>query len=580
MRTALALSLFILITARIAQADQLPPEALTRDSSAEDVKAAITQAFEHVREHPDEADNPRMLMQLVIHSRVRDLNNEAAKLERHLLFHAPNSVEAQYLRKAIEKHGDYTKQLFDQLETEAGHISPDVIPQTARVIELGLEQFGADLLKDAWMCMLTEFVGQQIHSFELVNLAREQANEFKPKDQRIRELLLNESASNKQKFLDLADHQTHDVANFLRAYFFAQLTPEEQNSREVKILRVRDLIKTMKPIAARAELDQLIADKPEAKLEFWRIWTDMLVPRKQRDMEQISQQFERLVKAYPQSHEAEMARTLLQHLREQEDRFETQVGQVWGPTLLNPQLGSGNYIHYLVTMRGQEPDKNTRAVFRYDRSVPQFSLLLENKGRLLLAYETTDQDCRLYVYGDEQILHFQEAGFIPIAKATYKINESGTNGFDFNADLLPARDQLHRWGTLMLQGSRAFAASTFDLLENHVIMGESVSHQHGASISYYGYSVRDHKLTEVKCHFDTDQLFQRIEFTIEDKLFEIERLTEDSIIAGFDWPNLPGQDIEKFDFTAFQRILTAGANMVQTIQNEQQAAKEEKAVTR
>lgn len=537
-------------------ADETPafPKAVAAQASVEEFATFWQQAWQAIEARPNDPAAADLLLDMVMLAHVRQAADDSKNALAYLLVYHPNSTPAVYLRGRIEKHDEYRELLLRQLNREAQSFDGRVHERFAQAIGLGLNRWGADFIKNANLCFLGFCVGTETNNLFLVQACRMQAKELKNHDAEVWAAVSNTATSPATKYLAISEANEFPAAPFLRAYYWSKMSAADRNSRGVRLSQVRDFIAQRQIDKAIPALENLLAEKNEAKPLFWLAWCELTHPTANKDFPQIAARFQSVIDAFPDAHEARMAKTLLQHVPDQKAILASQLNDVWRPTLEDGALLSGTALEYELHLDAN--DLKAAAYINY-RAEPASLEVIVHSGEILVAYRATMTESMFYLPEDDHIVHITQPGVVPFAQVNFSMAPGGKRSMNMEANLVNSRDVLPTWGSRVAKNvwDEMVKLALMNIQTNELIAGRPIEVPSGFLVPYYTYQISDHDLTQVTCHLDTNRKFTELRVDYNDSHFRLTRISDLHPRTVRNWPDLPMEDHASLDFVIIQRIM-------------------------
>jgi hypothetical protein len=385
----------------------LPERFIQVDDVAGYEQAAQT----YLETHADSDFAPRVALDLLMISRIKNQEEIAEAMETKLLLDYPQTVHGTYFRTSYAKGEDYRSRLSTLLEQYVKTPSADFPKKYLAAVDFGVMKFGNELFNDHDFLLRSAFVAGAAGDTERQNMLLTAFNAMAKKDddnklQPIAALATDETEPLSRRIMGLHEASENPTAGFLRDVLLLRLPAEEKDTPELRPVVAEALLDRKQFQLALPILERLPADQDGDKRLFQRLWSHAMTGDPKRAAELLAQ----LDQDFPASSWRELGHRVLPAAEAAEKNLDLYVDTF--RTIVNTAKQDFSEFEARLSFQDEESSRKLTAYLAYSNSLKLFEIQLGSGKDLATAYRSTAMGSMLYVKGEPAVRRCLQPGWI------------------------------------------------------------------------------------------------------------------------------------------------------------------------
>lgn len=524
----------------------------------------IAQARSYLTRHPDSPRGAEIAADLLMAGMVLQDEDTQQWARTRLLFDHPQSFAA---RHAVASFAD-EKSCRTFLQTLTPSLKDDPSEtncrRLAQALELSLAAWGPTLISEDAFVLECALISYCVQNARLHQLCRAQLARCSEETREIAAMAF-ESESTHETIRKLHEIKDNQSARLYEQFFYTRLSSDERQEPEMLRLASETHLRNEEFEKALPLIEEALASEQDPQLLCW-LGTCLAVAGR---ADEACEVLGRLQRDFPESPWAEQAREMGRLIERQDDSFARQAAEAFAA---------------LSRMRADGLDLlESRFEFRWKGDAliggyvgvlfpeNRFEAVLSRDGKMLIAYRTTDRDCRVYFDGEPAIVEFAQAGALPVPSARLERTDEGGYRFDFGGGgpLMPAAPGLSRAGDSLLDSPVLSSRESIAQWLRYTFVrsgyfAEPVEQSEGDAVLRWSKpAISSPTFHQWECRISRDE--PRVSVSAADGMLSLD--VRHGPIGSFElsppeWPAVPITRREKMDPTAIFRLLSAVVQLV------------------
>ena len=524
-----------------------------------DFSGFLKTAREFLEKNPDAPEAPRLAHDFMLVGKATS-DVESVKFATNLLlFKYTKSLPSLNFFSSFDRGSPRLIELLKAKAEQGDLASKDFASAYCRAILFISRAQGPDLLKDRSLRLRTYLLAQKAEMNEILSASSENLQKLSQEDSpfgKTSRIALSESPPF-QKVKELSLLSGRD-ADFCKSFFLAQIDEKEANSESMVLFKIEQAVfhKNPNPKEGIKLIGTLSSRKRnEPKILFTEAVCLYFDGRKNEAIEllhsigsqaEVSQAWKEISKAYAQG---------LEFLENRKSVLEEAIGKAVS------NLKSDADSLFLSAKFLKQHKEVYEIYLGTSRKEQLFEIQLYRDGKIQVAYRTIGNTSSILSADSGNTLNFGTIGALPVPKFTITREvETGSFNYKFNLNFSSSFEEFFEEGSKIMDNAYLATAKGREVLLSHLLatkpiwLGPAQTVSGGTSFPISHYVSDEEQLRRSSLSFDLAGNFQTANFGT----FSIQqiKLGGEEILKGLpEWPELPVETIDKFDFPLFMKIL-------------------------
>ena len=524
-----------------------------------DFSGFLKVAKEFLKQNPTSPEAPRLAYDFMMVGKAASDIESVKYATNLLLFKYTQSLPSLNFISSFDRGSPRLIELLKAKAEQGNLASKDFATAYCRAMLFIARAQGPDLLKDKSLRLRTHLLAQKAGVSEILTNSTESLAKYSKDESsfgKITSIALSEY-SPLDKVKKLGSFTGRD-AEFCKSFFIAQLDERDAKSDEMVLLQINDSIFSNSP-------------SPQDALRL----ISSLSPQRRKDPEisflkSISLHFDdkteeaiTLLNSMEQQTNMEkewisLARSYSQGLEFLENRKKV-LAEALGKALAN--INKENDSLFLRVEFSSEEHGQYQIILGTSKKEELFEIQVRKDNQLIAAYRTQVDRSSILAPDTKNILVFKSKGPLPIPN--FDINrevETGSFGFNFNLNFSSSFDEYALEGSEIIDNPYLATSKGRDVLLNYIFRRKAIwlepakTVNEGTLYPICFYSNKNSNFSTSSLSFDLAGNLQAMQIGFI-SVKEI-KLGDTKILESMpDWPSLPEDIKEKFDFQSFMKIL-------------------------
>ncbi len=524
-----------------------------------DFSGYLRTAREFLEKNSDVPEAPRLAYDFMMVGKAAS-DVESVKFATNLLlFKYTKSLPSLNFFSSFDRGSPRLIELLKAKAEQGDLASKDFASAYCRAILFISRAQGPDLLKDRSLRLRTYLLAQKAEMNEILSASSENLQKLSQEDSpfgKTIRIALHESTPF-QKVKELSSLSGRD-ADFCKSFFLAQLDEKEANSESMVLFKIEQAVfhKNPNPKEGIKLIDTLSSRKRnEPKILFTEAVCLYFDGRKNEAIEllqsighqaEVSQEWKEISTAYAHG---------LKFLENRKSVLEEAIGKA----VSNLKSDADSLF---LSAKFLKQNKEVYEIYLgTSRKEQLFEIQLYRDGKIQVAYRTIGNTSFILSADTANTLNFGTIGALPVPKLgiTREV-ETGSFNYKFNLNFSSSFEEFFEEGSEIMDNAYLATAKGREVLLSHMLstkpiwLGPAQTVSGGTSFPISHYVSDEEQLMRSSLSFDLAGNFQTANFGT----FSIQqiKLGGEEILKGLpEWPELPVETIDKFDFPLFMKIL-------------------------
>ena len=524
-----------------------------------DFRGFIEEANEYIADKPDSPEAPRLAYDLMMVGKAASDAQTVRKATSLLLFNYTKSLPTLNFISSFEKGSTRLTELLKSKIEEADLGSKDFAVSFCRVILFVARVHGPELLKDKSLRLMCHLLAEKAEVREITSSTTKTIKESENEDSnygKTVKVALSEK-SNLDKILEL-DLINGKDAELCKSFFLAQLDGKEANSEVMLVFKINQFVFNMNPQPKKALelIKSLTAEKKNSPdIKFITAICYQFSDQTEKAIETLigissekknSQKWKKGAESYAEG---------LKFIQNRKSVFSDAIGKV----IDNLDRESDSLF---LKVKFEINEKDSYEIYvGSSRTEERFEVQVHKNKKLKAAYLTEGNQSSVLSLDTAEIISFNSSGALPVPRFDIvREPETGFFSYNFNLNFGSSFSNFIEQGSEIIENPYLKTSKGRDVLLNHIFqnkpiwLGAATNADEGTTFSVIAFS--DQKQSFNTSYLTVDLAGNLKSLSLGDITLTDIQFGEAEILSSMpQWPNLPEEKKEKFDFTIFMKIL-------------------------
>ena len=521
----------------------------------------------YLEKYPDAPQAPRLAYDMMMVGKAASDVNAVKKATSLLLFKHTKSLPTLNLISSFEKGSKRLTDLLKSKADEADLASKEFAVSFCRTLLFIARVQGPDLLKDKSLRIRTYLLALKAEAYEIISTAKKTMMVLEKDESnygKTVKVVLNEK-SNFEKIKELDSISGQD-AEFCKLFFLAQLNEKEANSESMIVFKINQMVfkKNPQPLKALELIKNLPSKKknsPEIKFITALCYQFSDQTEKAIDLlldisseKKHPQKWQKGAKSYAEG---------LKFIQNRKSVFTDTIGRA----IENFDKESDSLF---LKVKFENSEKDSYLLYiGSSRIEERFEIQVHANNGIRAAYLTKGNECSILAPDTKEIFSFASSGALPIPRFDIvRETETGMFSYNFNLNFGSSFSDFVEEGSDLLDNPYLGTPKGRDVLLSHIFqnkpiwLGPASNVEGGTSFSVTSFSNENNEFTSSSLTVDLAGNLKSLNLggiTLTDiQLGKVEVLKSMP-----QWPELPVDKRDKFDFTLFMKVLGNASKIFQ-----------------
>ena len=524
-----------------------------------DFRGFLKLAKEFLENNPNAPEAPRLAYDFMMVGKAASDIESVKYATNLLLFKYTQSLPSLNFISSFDRGSPRLIELLKAKAEQGNLASKEFAIAYCRAILFIARIQGPDLLKDKSLRLKTYLLAQKAEVDEILTGSSQSLSKVSNEDSNFGKVT-NIALSNApalQKVKDLGSLNGPD-AEFCKAFFLAQLDEKDAGSEEMVLFQINQAIfsKNPSPKDALELITSLSSEKrKDPKISFLKAISLHFDDRTEEAIRLLNSLTEQ---AQLNKDSISLAKSYAQGLEFLDNRKKV-LAEALGKAFEN--LNKENDCFFLKVEFSSDQHGEYQFLLSSSKKEKHFEIQVRKDNQLQVAYRTQDSQSAMLSPDTKKIITFKSKGPLPVPNFGIKREvETGTFNYNFNLNFSSSFEEYVTESSKITENPYLATSKGRDVLLDYIFKTKAVWLEPAKTVTggtlypISFYSNKNNNFSTSSLSFDLAGNLQAMQIGFI-KIKEI-KLGDSKILESMpDWPSLPEDRKEKFDFAVFMQII-------------------------